>query len=156
MVIVKVSMKLGQKLKLGDNKMRKVRKNQTYQTRAEVEAAAEESSAAAIASSVRHWDELATAPVSDLRNGDTGVLSGECALCRRNCTSNCNSCPLYKKLGNKACYADNDALYNRTRRALKNLCRSYCPQKEIDAAAKRFRRVAEKMRKLLSKCEPGD
>lgn len=129
--------------------MLKVIKNQEYQTFEEVESAAKLGQREAILSSIRHWRELATAPVGDLvdlRWPDLAISS--CALCMRDDDS-CKQCALYLCTGYK-CYCNNSP-YN----AAKNpylMAKGAVGKAFKDAAIKRFRRAAEKMVKVLESC----
>ena len=134
--------------------MLRVIKNQKYQTDARVRTAANKSPKDAIRSSVRHWRELATAPVKDLLSKNyPGLTINECALCGRYDTD-CTKCLLFKKLGNKKCYDDGE-LYNQAhiiiRDDLKNGNRNLTKSTR-DRYIKRFRRIAEKMMNVLKSC----
>ena len=131
--------------------MLKVIKNQKYQTRAEVGQAAKTSRKAAIRSSIRHWNELATAPVSDLVSLDKYPNLGlaGCALCRRYLDDDCRACPLHKITRCK-CY-DADSLYGTAREPF-IAARNAATKKYKDIAIKCFRRAAEKMIRVLESC----
>jgi len=133
--------------------MLKVVKNQEYQTREEIRAAAIESESAAIRSSVRHWRELATAPVKDLiSNGNPGFTVAECALCERY-RGICTRCPLYVKLGDEKCYVSG-GLYHKAFRIIENIQIGDLDYTKAyhDKQIKRFRRIAEKLMKVLESC----
>lgn len=125
--------------------MLKVVKNQTYQTRKEVCLAAGRGPKAAIRSSVRHWKELATAPVDDLLGKKLSLSSGDCALCEK--YSGCYECPLYQRLANVKCYVRGE-LYHDALIAYQQI-RDASNKIDKDTAVKRFRRVAEKLMNLL-------
>ena len=128
--------------------MLKVIKNQKYQTRVEVERAARRGRKSAIASSIRHWQELATAQVSDIVSVTCPDLTpDECTLCRRYRHSFCVSCPLYATLGGRRCYEDGEA-YSLASTA--RWCARVADTKvQRDLYVKRFRRAAEKMLNTL-------
>ena len=127
--------------------MLRVIKNQKYQTYDEVEKAAAMGRRYAILSSIRHWNELATAPAGDLlgfnRSPDLGVSS--CALCMRD-NDNCRYCALYRKT-RRRCYDDNSP-YEAARVPYID-ARHAGSKAEKDMLIKRFRRAAEKMIKIL-------
>ena len=132
--------------------MLKVIKNQKYQTCGEVKKAAALGRRYAILSSIRHWNELATAPVKDLTavRRLLGLSVSECALCERY-DSQCYNCPLYGALGLVKCY-ESGQLYAKAFTIFSRLIGSggnYSTKAEKDAAVKRFRRIAEKMVKVL-------
>jgi len=132
--------------------MLRVIKNQKYQTEKEVERAAKGRRKVAIRSSVRHWRELATAPVKDLlSDGYPRLTLNECALCVRY-DINRTKCLLFKKLGNKKCYQKGE-LYNKARAILNNLKYGESVDKSTrDANIKHFRRIAEKLMNVLISC----
>lgn len=108
---------------------------------------------AAIRSSIRHWNELATAPVGDLiSENDPGFTVRECALCVR-CNVDCTQCPLFVALGNFKCYCAGE-LYNRAVILIKGLRGDELNRTKLgrDRDIKRFRRVAEKMIRVLESC----
>ena len=133
--------------------MLKVFKNQKYQTDEEVNSAARISRREAIYSSIRHWRELATAPVKDLLSGDgPGFTIKECALCRRY-DANCTRCPLFVKLGDVKCY-EIDGLYHKAFHAIRDIRTGSigCIKADRDVYIKRFRRAAEKLLNILISC----
>ena len=131
--------------------MLKVIKNQKYQTCAEVKQAAKEGREAAIRSSIRHWNELATAPVSDLiSRGLPGFTISECALCIRH-SGYCNVCPLFIELNNTECYGSGE-VYSKASSTIKRVREYDHPKAVRDKLIKRFRRAAEKMIKRLENC----
>lgn len=138
--------------------MRKVIKNQKYQTREEVCTAACHSTEAAVKSSIRHWNELATAPIADFCYV-IGTSVAECALCERAYRSSvdvrsaeCTVCVLYKKLGHR-CFKPGD-VYSIANAALQIVAKAAYNRRKY-AAVKRFRRAADKMIKLLESCLEG-
>ena len=133
--------------------MLKVIKNQKYQTGKEVNSAARIGRREAIHSSIRHWRELATAPVKDLLSrDDPGFTVGECALCRRY-DANCTRCPLFVKLGDVKCY-EIDGLYHKAFHAIRDIRTGFigCTKAGRDVCIKRFRRAAEKLLNILISC----
>ena len=135
--------------------MLKVIKNQKYQTEKEVTNAATMGKLTAIQSSIRHWRELATAPVGDLvSGGDPGLCVHECALCGRyGDVSDCTLCPLFQAIGDK-CYYEGE-LYQVAATELRIIKRA-TSKRQKDAAVKRFRRAAEKLMKVLESCLEGE
>jgi len=131
--------------------MLRVIKNQKYQTRREVIRAANAGSDAAIRGSIRHWKELATAPVCDLISYDSpGLGTRECALCERY-DFVCCKCPLYVKFSSVKCY-ELGQLYTVASAAITRIREPRCSKATRDKMVKRFRRAAEKLIKVLESC----
>ena len=133
--------------------MLKVIKNQKYQTGKEVESAAGTGRREAVHSSIRHWRELATAPVKDLLSqSDPGFAARECALCERY-DAGCTTCPLFVKLGGVKCHKEG-GLYHKALNIIRNIRNGSlgCTKASRDRYIKQFRRAAEKLLNILISC----